>query len=233
MVAWIRRNVYSIIEMAWDNSPITISWNGTPDGATSGAVDTSGKNFLVAVLAGLGSSADTPSDSKGNIWNPLTLQSANARVQIFYAFNATCGSGHTFTNTGASSYASCFVMAFSGGPATDNFKGENGSVSGSTATAQPGSVTPDSPGDLVVAGMSLYTVTDTPAIDTGFTVSGSMAYDGATHFSGAIAWKLQTGAVNPTWSWTTAIANIPSVIATFAAAPAGGGGASLWAQSVM
>ncbi|HMJ82721.1 MAG TPA: hypothetical protein VK504_06120 [Vicinamibacterales bacterium] len=215
--------------MAWDSSPVSVSWRGTANGTTSGSLDTSGKDFLVAVLAG-GTAAQTISDSKSNTWHSLTANSlGNNRVQIFYAYNASCGSGHTFTNAGTGAYGSCHVQAYSGGGTSDPFHAENGAVDTTGVTfVDAGSVTPNSASDLVVTGVGTFTLAETFSISGSMTKNGELLFDGVNNFSGAMAWKLQTGALNPRWSWSSSFNSPCAADATFKAGSGGGGGGKPW-----
>src|SRR4051812_9792279 len=87
------------------------------NGGTSGAIDTSGANFLVAVVASYSVGDTTVTDSKSNTWTQLTardeINTTLVRNRIWYAKNATVGSGHTFSDAVSSSFPSICVAAFS------------------------------------------------------------------------------------------------------------------------
>lgn len=104
---------------------------------TSGAIDTSGANFLMFCIggsynvSGLGVLNATISDSKSNTWvQVLATQCANsndAAIRVWTCFNPTVGGGHTFSVTSTSSFATIVVDArsgvFSGAITASNYTG--------------------------------------------------------------------------------------------------------------
>lgn len=198
-----------------------VNAGGDTTTVTSGAIDTTGANLIVVHVVSYSAGSATLSDSKGNTWTKLTdrLAGGGIRGTLFYVFNPTVGSGHTFT--GGNSYPVVSVAAFSGADAAP-FDVENGAT-GSGATLQPGSVTPSTANNIVVCGVSDGSTTGTPAIDSGFTEPNAEA-DGAA-FSGTIGYLIQTAATaqNPTWSGLTAGGyGVAATIAVFKATAAGG-----------
>ena len=89
---------------------------------TSGAIDTTGANFIIISLTELSSGGYTISDSKGNTWHPLTARVQGPDQRFFYAYNANVGTGHTFTGTGGG-FGWIGVEAFSGAEPTCAVKG--------------------------------------------------------------------------------------------------------------
>lgn len=195
-------------------------------GTTSGAIDTTGANLLVAVVSDYkATAAPAFTDSKGNTWTGLTAQqnsSQLSRGRIYYAVNPVVGSGHTFTYAATSIFASIYVAAFSGADTASPFDQENGAQNDGAASLATGSVTPSEANELVVAG---FGATDGGpfGINGGFTITDQLAYSGGNYFGGALAYLIQTSAAaaNPTW---TPAANAPmvAVIATFKASAGGG-----------
>lgn len=186
---------------------------------TSSAINTTGADFLVAVISG--AIGPAISDSKGNTWHELTMQigSFSSETSIWYAYNPTVGSGHTFTASGE--FPGMCVAAFSGRLTSgDPFDVENGAVEG-PSPRQAGSVTPSQDGELLIAGLG---GTPSPiSIDSGFTIAESMNLTGGVNYGCVLAYLEQgtAGALNPSWTFSGSGA---AVIATFKAA-AGGGGA--------
>lgn len=210
----------------------------SPDGAgfTSGGLNTTGANFLVAAVSSYEvNAAPTLSDSNSNAgWTGLTQQTnaGGARVRLFYCLSPTVGSGHTFTLAGAGSYAALAVAAFSGAAASSAFDQQNGATDAtSLQTFQPGGVTPSEDNELLVAAVGSGTSTvaaSTWSIDLGFTVAETEDYTGAAHFALALAYLVQTAAAakNPTWTFggaPSAASGPVAVVATFKAASGGGG----------
>lgn len=182
---------------------------GTAGGssATTAAINTTGANFLVVACNWDHSTTATAAvtDSKSNTWTALTTYGpTNASflaIELFYAANATVGSGHTFTCTSSGSQPTLAVAAFSNVNTTP-FDVENGFDSASTATLQPGSVTPAGNNELFVTGAA-DAGGDPSSIDSSFTITDHIANSG-NNFGIGMAYKVQTtgGAENPTWTAT-------------------------------
>jgi hypothetical protein len=82
---------------------------------TTSSIDTTGATLLVVTIHHYAPNAPSLSDNKSNTWSLAHNQGAgNERTRIYYCFNPTVGSGHTFSNTGTLNYASMSVLAFSG-----------------------------------------------------------------------------------------------------------------------
>ena len=194
-------------------------------GTTSAGVDTTGADLLVMVVCYFsGAAAPTVSDSKGNTWTALTaVQStgggANNKTQIYYAKNPTVGSGHTFTASGASSFASLTAAAYSGCDTAAPFDQQNGTAD----STQPGSVTPTQDNELVVTGLGGDVATYT-SVNGGFTLRNSVGVSAGNYFGTGLADLVQTtaAAANPTWT-VNSVTNSGNVIATFKAAAAATG----------
>src|SRR4051812_10619033 len=79
----------------------TAQYSSASSGCTSGAIDTSGANFLVASVSFLVGGTPVLSDSKGNTWTArTTVNGGTSAIKEFYVTNPTVGSGHTFTISG-------------------------------------------------------------------------------------------------------------------------------------
>jgi len=168
------------------------------NGGTTSSVDSTGGNLIVVAVASYEpSTAPTVSDSKGNTYNALTAQIVSGlhRIQLFYAEGATVGSGHTFTVTGSTSYASISVNVFSGAKASSAFDQQNGAGSAPSALS----------------------------INGGFSTPAVVYFAGGSAYGVGSAYLIQTTATaaNPAWSWTGG-SNETAAIATFKAAAAGG-----------
>lgn len=85
-----------------------ITDSGSP--ATTAAVDTTGATLLVVIVHTIFALSGTSiSDSKSNIWQPLTIYGANtgfpdSTLQMYYAYNPTVGTGHTFSGAATGGY---------------------------------------------------------------------------------------------------------------------------------
>lgn len=193
---------------------------------TTGAVDTTGANFLVAMAGYYGTGTPpTLSDSKSNTWTALTLKispdtSINGR--LYYCAGATVGSGHTFSLSGTGVYPAVAVLAMANVKASP-FDQQNGATttSGNTSLAT-GSITPSVNGCVIVAGLVGNDSTGgDPTIDSGFSTPVVGHATGGQSVGAAISYKIQTtaAAVNPTWSWTNSGSEAVAVIASFKPGP--------------
>lgn len=185
------------------------------DTFTTASMDTSGSNFLVAVCHS--GAAFTLSDSKTNSWSLAVELDQAQDVRIYYAFNATVGSGHTFTMTGTDIFGSIEVLAFSGGQTTDNKDQTNTEFNFGVSSIQPGPVTPTTDNQLVVTGLTLQS-TVAPTINGGFSTPFGETSGDFGHINGHASYLIQTTATtaDPTWSGNPGD-NYYSVIATFKA----------------
>jgi hypothetical protein len=213
--------------MAWSFVSSVGAKSPDSNGFTTGSVDTSGANFLFAVVTDVEGATATLSDSKGNTWTALTPNGAGTtNNSCFYCESATVGSGHTFTISGAATYGSVEVLAFSGGATSSSLDAQTGTFNNSNPnTLAPGSVTPSEDDCLVVTGLSLRDYAGTLSIDGGFTKDTAEQTFSGNAIGTAAAYLIQTSAAaaNPTWtigsSGTTYAA---TTIAAFKASAAGG-----------
>ena len=206
-----------------------------PDGAqlviTTPSVDTTGGNFCVA-SASVGPFSANPgatsiTDSKSNTYVPLTLVQSTASTsccgnsQLWYAENATTGSGHTFTLTAGTSRSSMSVACFGGVAISSSFDVENGATCASGChTLQTGSVTPGVDNELIIAG---YTdngnAPRTVGIDSGLTVEAPTDPITLNNLGSAIAYSIQTTATASNPEWNSSVTDDSTVltgtIATF------------------
>lgn len=224
---------YSLVSSIISSAPDS-GW--TINGGTSPSIDTTGANVIVIGVSWY--SGYVPplvlSDSKGNTWLSLTKQSSGGTgvsTQMFYAYNPTVGTGHTFTVGTNTIYAELMISAWSAGTfTTDPFDVENGATTNGGSPLQPGSVSPNQNDELLIA--TLAGIGSINTIDSGFTIllnRTAAPGGGATRMSGALAYKIQTsaGAENPQWAWSDAgfgTAPGAAAIATFKVSTGGGGG---------
>lgn len=193
---------------------------------TTAAIDTTGANLIV-IAGACGDPGSVITDSKGNTWTPLTEQTGTSdiKARLFYAFNPTVGSGHTFTNTQAGDWPSIAVAAYSGA-ATSPFDDENGTPGSVDPSVETGQVDPTTDGQLIVTSIShLVAINDQFSIDDGFTLLHQVELVSGQGLGLAFAHKIQVTAAaeNPTWSWASGSGNAyPAVIATFKSGEAGG-----------
>lgn len=191
---------------------------GSPNTVTTSAIDTTGANFIVVNAGYYPGSVPALSDSKSNTWAPLTAQ-INAGIvnRLFYCFNPTVGSGHTFTLAGSTTFPSIQVDAFDN-MGSGSFDVENGTTFTNQITVQPGSVTPSQANTLVIAGIGFETNSGgAVSVDGGFTANTSPQVPGSNE-GGSIAYLVLSSiaAQNPTWNLTNNSGFVGATIAAFA-----------------
>lgn len=186
--------------------------------ATTAAIDTTGANLIVlAVNRAVGV---TPTDSKSNTWTSLTSRGTDPFTTIWYVFNPTVGTGHTFAVSVGNSYPSIFVSAWSGA-VTSPFDAENGASSASASTLQPGSITPSENNELVITVVGSTVEGTTYSINGGFTITNQVDGADSLAYGGAMAYLIQTtaAAANPTWT-LSGVRSCSAAIACFKDTPA-------------
>ncbi len=200
-------------------SNVTFGGTGGSGSGTSSAIDTTGANLLVIAIGCIGGATPSvPTDSKGNTWVALTASTlGNTRQQIYYAKNATVGSGHTFSVTGAG-FVSFVASAWAGADTVDPFDQQSGANTAAGTSLSPGSVTPTTNGQLVIVGTCMVNATAGFAVNGGFSILGTVTSSGGNHLAESCAYLVQTtaAAANPSYSWT-GTDEASSRIATFRA----------------
>jgi len=188
-------------------------------GVTTDGVDTTGATSIqLAVSSYHIAPMPTISDSKGNTYTALSsYNDGTERIQMFYVENPTVGSGHTFTASGLSSFASIAVAAFKGGATSSSFDVENGNFSTGVTTVTTGSITPTQNNELILAAVNFNAAGDTVSINSGLNVLAQFAPGSGTNFGVALAAKtLGTAvAINPTWTAGSVSGGMAASIAAF------------------
>lgn len=177
-------------------------------GATSG-IDTTGANLIVCAVSwfgGGGHFANTDlSDSKGNSWTLVTgsdsFNGSDVCIALFYSYNPTVGSGHTFTAARTGAYPGVSVAAFSGVTSSPVDQVTFASPNPATQSIGPGSITPSVDNCLVVTATA-QNVAGTISISNGITSVLTSVQHQATGEGVAVAYVVQTtaAAINPTWN---------------------------------
>lgn len=189
---------------------------------TTGTIDTSGADLLIALIADYNVNATTLSDSKSNSYtSSISKIQAATEAQLYYKTSPTVGSSHSFTASSTAGYPSICASSFSGAGASPFDQSSTAGASGVTSLAT-GSVTPSEDNELIVASIAWQNSITGLAIDSSFTIIEEQSVTPAINFGSAIAYLIQTSAsaVNPTWSWTGSV-NAAVLIATFKAAAGG------------
>lgn len=190
------------------------------NGVTTASRDTTGANLIVISVGSYNvNTAPTLTDSKSNTWTPLTANAATGivRVQQFYCYSPSVGSGHTFSANGIGSFPDIAMQAFSGAAASP-FDIENANGNTSSLTLQPGSVTPSVNGELLVTAIMFNGVGAVASINSSFSTPVQVMPVVGTSFGFAQSYKIQgtASAENPTWTLTSTDVNGTAAnIATF------------------
>jgi hypothetical protein len=186
------------------------------------AIDTTGANLLVVGVGNLAGGTGTLTDSKGNTWTALTTYATSGAGQatIYYAKNATVGSGHTFTFTTTSTYPSIFVAAFSGANTTSPFDVQNGNAGGGSCnatgsggvTCATGNITPAVNNEVWVSLVQFTSNGNTASPTNGTLINSAMGGGGAS-FAGALSYKVQTTAATVQETWSVAGSSLTASVA--------------------
>lgn len=176
---------------------------GGANSATTSGIDTTGASLLIVAVASF--NTPTLSDSAGNTFTGLTQQTAgHFSIQLFECYSPITSSSDTFTVSGANSYASLAVAAFSGtsGSAVDTSSGATDTTGSSTL--QTGSITPTHNDELIVSGVTVSDWTATLSVNSGLTITDQVASASGMGAGVALAYLVQASAaaINPTWTKT-------------------------------
>lgn len=187
-------------------------------------INTTGSSLIVVeVTSYIGVSGPSFSDNQSNTWTTLTQQSGSEpQTQFYYVASPNTNSSHTFTYSGSNSFASVCVIALSG-TATSPFDQQNGAITSTSATGQPGSVTPGQANEIVITAVGYNGGGDVSSINSGFTISDHIPFSSGGYEGSGMAYLIQTSATaaNPTFTLTTSVPSITAVIATFKVASSG------------
>jgi hypothetical protein len=215
--------------MAWTLVASTHFTSSNP-GGTSSSINTTGADLIVIVESSFSfGTIVAPADSYSNSYGVAVQQlsvSGRQTGTIWFLHNPTVGTAHVFT--AENFFGTLEVYAFSGsgtGVVLDQTNSASVAGDGSTTfTAQPGSVTPSTGGQLLIGGWALDNPADTGSppfsVDSGFTLA---SYDDTVPGSlfgcvGAYLFQSTAAAVNPTMTRSNATASgdaTAAMIATF------------------
>ncbi len=195
--------------------------SGASTSTSNPAIVTTGANFLIIHLS-WAANAITISDSKMNSWTALTQSPANnGASRLFYAENATVGTGHTFTFTGTNVFASMDIAAYAGVKLSSSFEQECNNTGNIAATninaCSIGSITPSVVNMLIVTGFHVEVDLGPYTIDTGFTITDQAALVGGVSYGSALAYLIETSIVNvnPNWAGSGTPGRLASTTASF------------------
>jgi hypothetical protein len=184
---------------------------GGTNTATTGSLTTTGATLLVAFYTDF-SDAAVLTDSKSNTWTHRATATVNSmRVKLYDCIGGTVGSGHTFDVTGASSFPTICVSAWS--ETSPAFDQSDTSTEVVLSEVTVGPLTPPQDGALFITGWA-NDVGDEAflSINQSFTILNGAA--SAT----ADAYFIQTTAAakGPTWDGTSNT-NYAGILATYIA----------------
>jgi len=214
--------------MAWSILASTSAGSSDTINVTTSAIDTSGADLIVLSVASyIVVSNPLPSDSKGNTWHPArsAFSASLSRVSLYYAYNPTVGTGHTFTCgiPATQNFPSISVVAVSGALLTDPLDQTNGGTASSSTTVSTGNITPTQDNELIVTSVAGQADITTGTPPSGFTIQTSVTFAGGVHWSSGIATQIQTTATTIGATWTLGTGTHCAVIASFTAASAATG----------
>lgn len=207
---------------------VHVGTGGTANGVTSGAIDTTGADFIVAVCSWYPAVTANPTfaDSLAQAgWTRLTPKvsgDGNYKTAIFYKQAPTTNAAHTFSLTGTSCFPSIYVAPFSGSVASP-FDLESSNTGAGIHTLAVGTITPSENNCLVIAGANNNdTATGVNSLNGGFTLLDYKNGVGSTYQGGGLGYLIQTSAASTSGlNWeTTNNTTLATVIASFKAAAA-------------
>jgi len=185
--------------------------------ATTNALNTTGANLIVLGLSCASSVTPAISDSQSNTWTQIALVSAGTGKCILYYCSApSTSASHTFTASATNIFAFLAAQAWSGAKSSGPLDQQTSNGSGSSATIQPGSITPSQNNCLVITAMN-GSIAGTMSIDSSFSISDQKALVGSVNYTGAMADFVQgtAAAINPTWTNSGGASFIDAAIASF------------------
>lgn len=203
-------------------------------GGTSGSINTTGADFLLAAVVTENNKPITFSDSKSNAWRSVAVRTNDGQyAQFFYCFESPIvGTGHTITVSTASGANAAVFTAWSGRSATvDPLNYSTANSVGSGTTVQNMGFTPSSANQLVVTACMINLNETSISIDGGFTIIDTVNFSSGVSYGISMAYLVQTSAAaaSPTWTRAgTTSGSFATAMASFrpdGSTGAGGGGA--------
>ena len=212
-----------------------VCWRHTNGGVPveSPPIDTTGANFLTAVISSdAGSAIETLSDElngspSGHTWQTLTETNTGlVRVQIAYVENATTSGTHTFIlNSNSGKFSQACVKAWSWVKTSASFDVQAGNSALGAASIQVTLPTPSEGSELVILGVSSHGGSITFTVNSGY---DAMIQPVTPSYGLGLSWRIKTTAAAdaPTITPNTT-ASMGVRIASFKQHVVGGGGSSV------
>lgn len=188
----------------------TVGGNAQPGGVTTPAINTTGANLIIALIAYLDLPSPPVSDSNGNTWTLITSSTTlGATTAVYYCLNPVVGAGHTFHTGGLNTFTGISIMAFSGAKSVSALDAHN-----SSGTNTTGSITPSQNNELIVMGAGVFSGSTPTGISIGVIVDIDPPVPGRD-FANATAYQVQTAATPANATFSFSSGSCCSVIACF------------------
>lgn len=194
----------------------TSASSGTGTGVSTTAINTTGANLIVVVLASSFNAGEAITDSVGNTFIVADTRTSSLFTEtIYYCYNPITSATYTVSSGAiANTFPAIVVTAFSGSASSplDQVTG------GTTNVAGP--ITPTLANELIITGYTSNT-TITPAA-TGIATVISRAMVSAFAIAVGLGYTIQTTATAVTATWTSSTIQASSIV-SFKSASASGG----------
>lgn len=204
------------------------------NGFTTTGLNCSGANFL-AVLSTVDPATYALTDSQSNTWLYQSGPTSYAGVYaaLWYCVNPSVGSSHTFSIGGSGDTPSLVILAIAGADTTsplDQISAGDSNLF--TNVIQPGSVTPGSANEIVIAGAAgIIDDTTSMSVNGGFT-GVSLAQANSLHNAASLAYLIQTTATAANSTFTGSAGGLTLSSKSITIKSGGGGGPTQYNQSV-
>lgn len=195
--------------------------------ATTVGINTTGADFLVAIVNGFDAAAVWASgDLTDNRFNTWTMRTATAsgvcNLQVWDCVPTSVGADHYFTISAANvGYPTICVAAYSGVRQASRFDQQVRNASGTGTTVQAGSMTPTESAELILFAAGMQDPVGTISVDSGFTVLEDHPFSGGQAMGAALAEKIKVNATaeNPTFTYTTSQGNFLATTISYRLSP--------------
>lgn len=198
-------------------SPPTLLAHTSAPGGTTSPVDTTGVDFIVISCGNRNSASSAPTDNKGNTYIAVPTAANTTGQQIYYTYNPTVGTGHTFSVSGdyicvqAWNNMNITSSVYEAGTDGTSLFVLGNSTPPFTVTYTLPSTTPGHAGDLIITDLHGYFSSPGgggwlgASLDNSFTETDFLVNTSSFDTSAAIAYKIATAGdlsgVAPTWTF--------------------------------
>lgn len=183
---------------------------------TTSAINTTNADEIVIVVSYLSSRLYNPTDNKSNSWTKVAQKESASPTDVAIAIflcDKPCivGTNHTFSagqSLGLNNYPAVVVLAVSGSKTTSPFDQVSAGTQNiiASTTIQPGTLTPNESGELVITGLTTHTNAGTASINSSYSITNQVGPT-ANSFGSALGYIIQTSAsaTNPTWTYSSTL----------------------------